>query len=142
MNEQQPERQPVSFLSPEQAQDLVAIGDRARGALSRFSGRDVAFDAESVQLLDEWIAAYVEADSDPPEQMRLLWATFLGELFRRRHAGWWAFRNGDLVIVCPTDGGDFRVVSPREHVDSRIAFGMSESLTYFYNLTRIELKLG
>jgi len=136
------DERPVSFLSREQARDLAVIGKRAREALSTFSGREVAFDAESVQLLDEWIDDYLQDDPDPPEEQRLLWTALLGELFRRRHEGWWAFRKGTLVIVCPKDNGDFRVADLRERVDGRISAGMSESLTYFYNLTRLELRLG
>ena len=122
--------------------DFAVMGERAREELGRFSGREVAFDAESVQLLDEWIDDYVEDVPDPGSEIRLLWAVFLGELFRRRHDGWWGFQDGSLVMVCPKEGGDFRVVSPREQVDLRIVAGMSESLTYFYSLTRLELKLG
>lgn len=136
------DEQPVSFLSRDQARDLAVIGERARKALSDFSGREVAFDAESVQLLDEWVDDCVEDVPNPGQEIRLLWAAFLGELFRRRHDGWWAFQNGRLVIVCPKAGGVFRVVSPGKRVDRRIVAGMSESLTYFYNVTCVELKLG
>jgi len=136
------DEQPVSFLSREQARDLAVIGERAREELGNLSGGEVAFDAESVQILDEWIDDYLEGVPDPGQEIRLLWAGFLGELFRRRHDGWWAFQDGSLVMVCPKDGGDFLLVSPREQVDRRIIAGMAESLTYFYNLTRLELKLG
>ncbi len=132
----------VAFLSQEQARDVVALGEQARRDLSRFAGREVTFGVEAVQLLDERIADYLEAAPDPPLQVRILWASLLGEMFRRRHEGWWALRDGKLVIVCPTDTGDWRVVAVREQIDRRITAGMSESLTYFYNVTRIELKLG
>jgi len=136
------DEKPVSFLSREQALDLAVIGERARKRLCSFSGQQVGFDAASVQLLDEWIDDYLGETQNPPEETRLLWTAFLGELFRRRHEGWWAFRDGDLVVVCPKGGGEFRVVDLNQQVDRRIAAGMSESLAYFYNLTRVELKLG
>lgn len=131
----------LSFLSREQARDLAVIGERAREVLSSFSGREVGFDAGSVQLLDEWIEDYLEKVSEPREEIRLLGAVYLGEMFRRRHEAWWAFRDGDLVIVCPKEGGDLRVIDLRKQVERRISVGMSESLAYFYNLMRIELKL-
>jgi hypothetical protein len=132
----------VAFLSQEQARDVVALAEQARRDLSHFAGREVTFGVEAVQLLDERIEDYLEAAPDPPLQVCILWASLLGEMFRRRHEGWWALRDGKLVIVCPTDGGNWRVVAVREQIDRRIASGMSESLNYFYNVTRIELKLG
>ncbi len=132
----------VTFLSREQARDLVALAEMARQDLSRFSRREVTFGGGAVQLLDEWIEDYLETVPDPPMNVRLLWTSFLGEVFRRFHEGWWALRDGKLVIVCPTDGGDRRVVAVREQIDRRIVSGMSESLTYFHNVMRIELKLG
>lgn len=131
----------VTFLSQQQAWDIVTLAEQARQALGRFSSQDVTFSVGTVQLLDEWIDNYVEEATDPPLHIRLLWTAFLGEMFRRRHDGWWALRDGKLVVVCPTDSGDRRVVAVREQVDRRIASGMSESLTYFYNMIRIELKL-
>lgn len=134
-------KQAVAFLSRQQACDVVALAEQARRRLSCFSGQDVTFSVEMVQLLDEWIEDYLEAASDPPMHVPLLWTTLLGEMFRRRHEGWWALRNGKLVVVCPTSGGDWRVVAVREQIDRRTASGMSESLTYFYNVTRIELRM-
>lgn len=135
-------QQSVTFLSQEQARDMVALAEQARQGLSRFTGREVTIDVGAMELLDEWIDDYAEGVSDPPAQVRLLWTSLLGEMFRRYHEGWWAFRDGRLVVVCPTDGGDRRVVAVREQIDRRVVSGMSESLTYFYNVTRIELKLG
>jgi hypothetical protein len=95
-----------------------------------------------MQLLDEWVDDYLEHSPDPPPQVRLLWTGLLGEMFRRRHDGWWALHEGGLVVVCPTVGGERRLVEVRNQVDRRIARGMSDSLSYFYDVTRIELKLG
>jgi hypothetical protein len=132
----------VEFLSREQARDLVALAEQARRGLSRFAGHEVNYEVEAMQLLDEWIDDSLQHLPDPPAGARLLWTSLLGEMFRRRHEGWWALRDGELVVVCPTGLGQRRPVPVEEQVERRITFGMSESLTYFYNITRIELKLG
>lgn len=94
-----------------------------------------------MQLLDEWIDDYLEHSPDPAPDVRLMWVSFLGEMFRRRHDGWWALRQDVLVILCPTDEGKRRLVDVRDQVNRRIDFGMAEPLSYFYDVTRIELKL-
>jgi hypothetical protein len=134
--------QSLRFLSQEQLGEIVALAERARQDLSRFSGREVALAVEAAQLLDEWIEDYLEAAPDPSAKVRLLWTCLLGEMLRRCHDGWWALRDGRLVVVCPTEGGGRHVAAVREQVDRRIASGMSESLTYFYNVTRIELRMA
>jgi hypothetical protein len=132
----------IRFLSREQARDLVALAERARRRLSQFAGHEASYDPEAVQLLDEWIHHTLQRRDEPPDGARLLWASLMGEMFRRRNEGWWALRDGKLVIVCPTSGGGRRVVPVQAEVDRRIASGMSESLTYLYNITCVELKLG
>jgi len=132
----------VTLLSEEQVRDLVALAEQARVDLSRFAGQEIAFDVEAVQLLDEWVEHHLQEMPDPPVRTRLLWTSLLGEMFRHRHEGWWALRDGKLIMVCPVEGGNWRLVAVREQIDRRIAAGMSESLTYFYNVSRIELKLG
>jgi hypothetical protein len=134
--------QTVDFLSQEQARDLAALAEQARRGLSRFAGHEVTYDDEVLRLLDEWIDDALARSPDPPQGTRLLWTSLLGEMFRRRHKGWWALRDDELIIVCPTDLGQRRPVPVEEQIERRIAFGMSESLTYFYNITRIELKFG
>jgi hypothetical protein len=135
--------QPVKFLSREHTRDLVALAEDARRGLARFAGHDkVTYDVQAMQLLDEWIDDTLEGRPHAPQEARLLWTSLLGEMFRRRHEGWWAFRDDWLVIVCPTSLGQRHVVPVEEQVDRRITFGMSESLAYFYNIARIELKLG
>ena len=136
------EERSVTFLSEDQVRDLVALAEEARQELSLFSGREVDFNVGAVQLLDEWVEDYLQTRPDPSVQVRLLWTSLLGEMFRRHHNGWWVLRGGKLVIVCPSEAGDWRLVAVREQIDRRIEHGMSESLTYFYNVTRIELKLG
>jgi hypothetical protein len=136
------EEQPLKFLSREWVRDLVALAEAARRGLGRFVGREVGYNFEAVQLLDEWIDDVTERLPDPAEGTRLLWTSLLGEMFRRRHQGWWAMQDEDLVIVCPTSLGQRRVIPVEEQVGRRIDFRMAESLTYFYNITRIELKLG
>jgi hypothetical protein len=135
------EERSLTLLSQEQTRDVVALAQHARKSLSRFVGREITIGTGAMELLDEWIEDYLETDPDPPVRMRLLWASLLGEMFRRHHKGWWALRDGRLTIVCPTDRGNWHVAAVREQVDRRVVSGMSESLTYFYNMTRIELKL-
>lgn len=132
----------MRFLSQEQTRDLIVLAERARQRLRAFAGHQVAYGVEAMQLLDEWIDDYLEHSPDPPSEVRLLWTSLLGEMFRRRHDGWWALRQGTLVIVCPMDDGERHLVTVREQVDRRIARGMADSLSYFYDATRIELKLG
>jgi len=132
----------VTHLSQEQARDLASLAERARGELSRLSGREVSYSSSAVQLLDEWLDDYLERVADPPIPVRLLWTSFLGEVFRRRLDGWWALRDGKLIIVCPAGEGGFRGVAVREQIDRRIALGMAESVSYFYNATCIQLKVG
>jgi hypothetical protein len=136
------EEQGLRFLSREQAWDLFALAEQAREDLSRYAGHEVSYDVEAMQLLDEWIDDHLERSSDLPAGTRLLWTSLVGEMFRRHHEGWWALRDDQLVVVCPTGLGQRRSVPVEEQVELRIRFGISESLTYFYNITRIELKLG
>jgi hypothetical protein len=131
----------VTFLSREQTADLVALAERTRQRLSTLAGHEVSYGVEAMQLLDEWIDDYLERSPDPPPQARLQWVSLLGEMFRRRHDGWWALRDSALIVVCPTDSGERCPVRVQDQVDRRIASGMSESLAYFYDVTRIELKL-
>jgi hypothetical protein len=130
------------FVSREQARDLVALSERARRGLNAFADQEAGFGVGAVQLLDEWIEDTLKHTPDPPVGACLLWTSLLGDMFRRHHEGWWALQGGELVIVCPTSEGRQYVIQVQGEVERRIAFGMSESLTYFYNITRIELKLG
>jgi len=132
----------MRFLSREQTRDLIVLAERARQRLSALAGHEVVYGVEAMQLLDEWIDDYLEHSPDPPPKVRLLWTCLLGEMFRRRNDGWWALREDALVILCPMDEGERRLVEVRDQVDRRIVFGMAESLSYFYDVTRIELKLG
>ena len=132
----------MRFLSRQQARDLGALGERARRGLSQFAGHEASYDPEAVQLLDEWIDHTLQRWGATPEGAALLWTSLLGEMFRRRHEGWWALQDGRIVIVCPTSMGEQRVIPVQEQVERRVTFGMSESLTYSYNIACIELKLG
>lgn len=131
----------MRFLSREQSRDLILLAERARQRLSALAGHEVTYGVEAMQLLDEWIDDYLEHSPDPAPDVRLMWVSFLGEMFRRRHDGWWALRQDVLVILCPTDEGKRRLVDVRDQVNRRIDFGMAEPLSYFYDVTRIELKL-
>lgn len=130
------------LLNPAQIRQLTEMAERARAALTRYVGYEVAYGSTALQLLDEWIDRHVRQFGTPSQQIRLLWASFLGEVFRRRHHGEWALRGngGGVMILCPTEGGDVREIDVAGRVDRRVAEGMSASLTYFYAVTSIELK--
>jgi hypothetical protein len=134
----------LEFLAVEQVRDLTKIAEQARESLGDFAGQEVSYDANAIQLLDEWIDDHLEQTSTPSKKIRLLWSSFLGEVFRRLHEGWWAMRKGSdkLILVCPTASGGQHTVDVAGQVDRRIESGMAESLTYFYNITRIELQMG
>jgi hypothetical protein len=134
--------QQARFLSREQVRTLVVLAEQARRDLSQYAGYEVGYDVETLQLLDEWIDDTLERRPDPPRRTRFLWIGLLGEMFRRHHDGWWALRDSELIVVCPTGLGHRRHVLVEEQVKRRIRFAMSESLTHFYNITRIELKLS
>lgn len=136
----------VKFPTPEQARYLAEIAERARAGLSRFVGYQVAYDAIALQLLDEWIDRYLRQFPNPSQKMRLLWVSFLGEMFRRRHRGEWIVqerdKGGGLAVLCPMESGGLYRVDVSGQIGRRIARGMSASLAYFYAITCIELKAG
>jgi len=132
----------VSFLSPDQARYLVEVAEEAHAGLGRFVGHEVAYDPIALQLLDEWIERHVRQSPSPSQSTRLLWVSFLGEVFRRRHEGEWVLwgRDQRLAVLCPTEGGAPYTVDVSGQVGRRIAEGMSASLTLFYATTSVELK--
>jgi len=136
----------VKFLLPEQARYLAEMAERARAGLSRFVGYEVDYDATALQLLDEWIDRHLRQFPNPSQGMRLLWISFLGEMFRRRHKGEWIVqergKGGGLAVLCPMESGGLYTVDVSSQIGRRIAHGMSASLAYFYTITCIELKAG
>jgi hypothetical protein len=134
----------VEFLTPQQVRSLVEMAERAQEELSRVAGYEVAYDSTTLQLLDEWIDRHLRESSDPSQKMRLLWACFLGEMFRRRHGGEWVLQKHDegklLAVLCPTGSGGRYAVDVSGQIDRRIAHGIAQSLTYFYLITSIKLK--
>jgi hypothetical protein len=133
----------VGFLAPEQIRSLAEMAEHARAALGRFVGYEVAYDSTALQLLDEWIDRHLRQFPDPPQEVRLLWISFLGEMFRRRHEGEWVVQKSDgrgvLMVLCPGDRGGVHQVDVTGHVNRRISEGMCASLAYAYTITRIEL---
>jgi hypothetical protein len=133
------------FLAPEQIRYLAETAEQARAALSRFAGYEVFYDSTSLQLLDEWIDRHLRQFPEPSQRIRLLWASFLGEMFRRHHGGEWALRgskeNG-LIVLCPTESSGMYTVEVSAQVARRVADGMSASLAYYFAITSIELKAG
>jgi hypothetical protein len=135
----------VRFLAPEQIRYLAETAERARAALSRFVGYEVFYDATALQLLDEWIDRHLRQFPNPSQGMCLLWASFLGEMFRRHHGGEWVVQGGDksgVAVLCPTEGGGVYTVDVSGQVSRRVAQGMSASLAYYYTMTSIELRAG
>ncbi len=132
----------MKVLTPEQAHDLIQMAEKARESLSDFAGHGIEYEANSLHFLDEWVDRYLQQQPKPSQKIRLLWAAFLGEMFRRRHQGWWVLQEKGLAILCPLGNGDRYVVDVIGQVDLRIEHGMAESLAYFYNVTRINLRMG
>lgn len=136
----------VKFLSPEQIRYLAETAEQARTAVSHFAGYEVGYDAVALQLLDEWIDRHLRQFPRPSPRIRLLWVSFLGEMFRRRHGGEWVIaeggeRKGELAVLCPGEGCGVREVDVSGQVGRRITEGISASLAYFYAMTSIELKV-
>ncbi len=127
-------------LSSKQSEELGQIAEQGRKGLSSFVGQTVAYDATAMQYLDEWIDRHLKQFSEPSQKMRLLWTSFLGEMFRRHHDGRWVMQGGKLAIACPTSDGA-HIVEVGDQVDRRIEEGMAESLSYFYNMERIVLMM-
>jgi hypothetical protein len=139
-------RRSVKFLSLEQIRYLTEMAEQARAAVARFSHQNVGYDVIALQLLDEWIDRHLRQFPEPSQGMRLLWVSFLGEMFRRRHGGEWIVEEGsgskgELAVLCPVEGGGVRRVDVSGQVGRRIAEGISASLAYFYAMTSIELKI-
>ena len=124
-----------------------AMAELAREGLSRFAGYEVtAYDATAVQLMDEWIDRYLRQVPNPSRETRLLWISFLGEVFRRRCGGEWVIRErgegGELAVLCPAENGNPQVVDVAGQVGRRISHGPSASLALSYTATCIRLKAG
>lgn len=132
------------FLTPQRARHMAEIAERSRAALSRFVGYEVDYDATGLQLLDEWIDRRLRQHPNPSQETYLLWVSFLGEVFRRRHQGEWAMRRSgkkeELAVVCPLEDGRLYTVDVSRQVTRRIVHGMAASLVFFYLTTAIELR--
>jgi hypothetical protein len=139
-------KEAFKFLSPEQIRYLSEMAEQARAALSRFAGYEVFYDSVALQLLDEWIDRHLRQFPEPSQRIRLLWVSFLGEMFRRHHGGEWALRGqnseGGLVLLCPTESSGVYTADVSGRVGRRVAEGMSASLAYYFAITSIELKAG
>jgi len=132
----------VKFLTPERVRYMVEVAEEARARLGRFAGYEVTYDSTALQILDEWIDRHLRRFSHPSQATRLLWVSFLGEMFRRHHEGEWILRerDGGLAVLCPAEGGAPCTVDVSGQVGRRIAHGMSASLALFYAVTSVELK--
>lgn len=139
-------KESFKFLSPEQIRYLSEMAEQARAALSRFAGYEVFYDSTSLQLLDEWVDRHLRQFPEPSQRIRLLWVSFLGEMFRRHHGGEWALRGqskeSGLILLCPTESSGVYTADVSSQVGHRVAEGMSASLAYYFAITSIELKAG
>ena len=136
----------TKFLIPERARHLAEMAERARAGLSRFVGYEVDYKTTALQFLDEWIDRHLRQFPSPSQGKRLLWVSFLGEMFRRHHWGEWIIQDrGErkgLAVLCPMESGGLYTVNVSDQIDRRIAHGMSASLAYSYTVTCIKLKAG
>jgi hypothetical protein len=139
-------KESFKFLAPEQIRYLSEMAEQARAALSRFAGYEVFYDSTALQLLDEWVDRHLKQFPEPSQRIRLLWVSFLGEMFRRHHGGEWALRGqskeGGLVVLCPTESSGVYTADISGQVGHRIAKGMSASLAYYFAITSIEVRAG
>jgi hypothetical protein len=140
-------KESFKFLAPEQIRYLAEMAEQARAALSQFAGYEVFYDSVALQLLDEWIDRHLRQFPEPSQRIRLLWVSFLGEMFRRHHGGEWALRGqgskeGGLVVLCPTESSGVYTADVSGQIGRRITGGMSASLAYYFAITSIEVKAG
>jgi len=135
--------QNVRHLTSKQRKQITQMAEQARAALSRFAGREIAYNPSALQLLDEWVDRHLKQFPDPSRKIRLLWASFLGEILRRHHEGRWVMLgNGraELTVSCLTGSGQTHNVNVSSLVDQRVEQGMAAALSYAYTMTAIELK--
>lgn len=140
-------KESFKFLAPEQIRYLAEMAEQARAALSQFAGYEVFYDSVALQLLDEWIDRHLRQFPEPSQRIRLLWVSFLGEMFRRHQGGEWALRGqgskeGGLVVLCPTESSGVYTADVSGQIGRRITGGMSASLAYYFAITSIEVKAG
>ncbi|OQY24666.1 MAG: hypothetical protein DRI77_02580 [Chloroflexi bacterium] len=136
----------MKLLTSGQIRQLVEMAEQTREALSSYVGYAAAYNSTALQLLDEWIERHLRQFPQPSQKMRLLWASFVGEVFRRHNGGEWIIQErgagGGLAMLCPTEGGGQYAVDVMGQVNRRITQGMAASLAFFYAITSIELKTG
>jgi hypothetical protein len=134
----------TKLLTPKQARYMTEVAERARAALSRFAGYEVGYDATGLQFLDEWVDRHLRQNPHPSQETYLLWVSFLGEVFRRRHEGEWVMQEGgekgELAVVCPKEDGSLYTVDVSGQVSRRIVQGIAASLSLFYLTTAIEFR--
>jgi hypothetical protein len=132
-------------LPPERSLYMQRAAAQAVQTLERFSGSQVEYAPTSLQLLDEWIDR-IGRGSTLPSAARVLVIAFLGQMFLYRHGGYWASQTlnqkQNLGLVCPVAGpGDaMRFIGIADQISRRLALGISESLTFFYLTTSVDLK--
>lgn len=132
-------------LPPERSLYMQRAAAQAVQVLERFSGGYIEYVPTSLQLLDEWIDRMGRGEV-LPSAARVLVIAFLGQMFLHRHGGYWATQTRDqrqnLGVVCPIagPGNEMRFIDIADQISRRLALGISESLTFFYLTTSMDLK--
>jgi hypothetical protein len=133
-------------LPPERSLYMQRAAAQAIQMLERFSGSQIEYIPTSLQLLDEWIDRMGRGGA-LPSAARVLVIAFLGQMFLHRHGGYWATQmqnqKQNLGVVCPVAGPEeniSRFINVAEQISRRLALGISESLTFFYLTTSVDLK--
>ena len=136
----------IKFLPSDQAKQLSGMAERARLSLTRFAGVDTEYNAVGLQQLDEWIDRHLRQFPNPSSEMTMVWAAFLGEVFRRRFSGEWAVDTSTgkplLGIVCPKENRGLLFVDVMQQMQRRLKKGMAESFSFYYTLKGVEIKQG
>jgi hypothetical protein len=138
------EKKLLQFIPPMHSQELTDFAERARISLERYSQTQVTFDAIGLQMLDEWIDRHLMQFPHPSPEIKMIWGAFLGETFRRRYNGQWAVsKSGSktcLGVICPKPDAGFVYVDIMTQLDTRLKFGISQSLAYYYTIKGVDIK--
>lgn len=139
-------KEQIKFLPAAQSKQLTDMAERARISLTRFSGVDTEYNAVGLQQLDEWIDRHLRQFPAPSSEIVMVWAAFVGEVFRRRFSGEWAVdlssQKPMLGVLCPKEEKGLLFVDVMQQMQRRLKNGMAESLSFYYTLKGIDIKQG
>jgi hypothetical protein len=132
-------------LSPERSLFLRQAAAQALEMLRRFSSDDVGFGPTALQVLDEWIDRIARRGPLSPTA-RILVIAFTGHTFIHAYGGYWVTEiqgeKQNLGVVCPIAGQEdrLRFINIVERVNRRLAFGVRDSLAFFFLTTSVDLR--